>query len=62
MRKSAEWQKFERTGRIEDYLVYAGVKAGENTAVSEGKDKNFVYAGYHHGDGNGSEGRTDGRI
>ncbi|MCD8131093.1 MAG: hypothetical protein LUE16_07420 [Lachnospiraceae bacterium] len=92
MRKLSEWQKFERTGRIADYLAYAcdrsmedpesdparagmgtersaafssdgvSVKAGEDTAGSEGKDRSFVYAGYHHGDGNGSESRTDRRI
>ncbi|MCD8067636.1 MAG: hypothetical protein LUE87_01835 [Lachnospiraceae bacterium] len=92
MRKLSEWQKFERTGRVADYLAYVcagsmdapesdpacagmgaernaafssdgvSVRAGKNTADSEGRDRSFVYAGLHHGDGNGSESRTNRRI
>ncbi|MCD8325169.1 MAG: hypothetical protein LUC90_00350 [Lachnospiraceae bacterium] len=58
MRNLSEWQKFEMTGKIADYLAYVGAEAKEHTVDMEGKEGDFVHAGYHYGDRNDSESGT----
>ena len=60
MTKDECWQKFSQTGRISDYLVYAGI--GEKTSKSEEisrEDYSNTYAGFDKCDGADFKSRTD---
>ncbi len=55
------WKRFENSGRIEDYLMFASEKADgadeEKSAPGEA-----VYAGIHHSDGNRIEAVSRGGV
>lgn len=56
------WKQFMASGRVEDYLAYAGrtssKKEGYKNTFREQEEKvrgEYPYAGFMHGDGNGTE-------
>lgn len=63
------WKQFMRSGRVQDYLAYAGEirqkkeapgesgvsNAGEEYAHEGKNEGEYPYAGFYYGDGNGLE-------
>lgn len=60
MTKDEYWQKFSQTGRIDDYLAYAGyVDQNRKREKDSREDYSNTYAGISKCDGNDSQIRTD---
>ncbi len=60
MTKDECWQKFSQTGRITDYLTYAGWRDGdEKQETNSREDYSSTYAGFGKCDGDDSQIRTN---
>ena len=60
MTKDEYWQKFTQTGRIDDYLAYAGyVDQNRKREKDSREDYSNTYAGISKCDGDDSKVRTD---
>ena len=59
MTKDEYWQKFSQTGRIDDYLAYAGYDQNGKREKDSREDYSNTYAGISKCDGNDSQIRTD---
>lgn len=61
MRETAEssragyWQKFENTGRVEDYLRYSWGWGTQEAMAGSGKSGADPHAGFYHSDRNDTE-------
>lgn len=60
MTKDECWQKFSQTGRITDYLAYAGRREdGVMRETNSREDYSNTYAGFSKCDGDDSQIRTN---
>ena len=60
MTKDEYWQKFSQTGRIADYLAYAGYREDVMACGTNSReDYSSTYAGFIKRDGNDTQIRTD---
>lgn len=60
MTKDECWQKFSQTGRIDDYLAYAGyVDQNRKREKDSREDYSNTYAGFGKCDGADFKSRTD---
>lgn len=60
MTKDEYWQKFSQTGRVTDYLAYAGFRENDSMrGTNSREDYSNTYAGISKCDGNDSQIGTD---
>lgn len=55
------WNAFVKSGKVEDYLKYAGYEM-KASAVEDADDRVNGHAGVYHDNGDGAEGGTYGGI
>lgn len=61
MDREAYWQDFMKSGRVEDYLRYAGYEI-KDSSVKDADEQVEGHAGVYHDNGDGAEGRAYGGI
>lgn len=61
MDRDAYWHDFVKSGRVEDYLRYAGYDIKDST-VDDAGEQVKGHAGVYHDNGDGAEGRAYGGI
>lgn len=60
MTKDEYWQKFSQTGRVTDYLAYAGFRENDSMrGTNSREDYSNTYAGFSKCDGDDTQIRTD---
>lgn len=61
MDRDAYWNDFVKSGKVEDYLKYAGYKT-KASAVEDADEQVKGNAGVYHDNGDSAEGRAYGGI
>ncbi len=61
MDRDAYWNDFVKSGKVEDYLRYAGYE-GKASSAEDTDERVKGHAGVYHDNGDGAEGRAYGGI